>query len=194
MRCRSYQNQHASVWISITMPAVGLRPNIFLLDILLLSGIVVPSLIVPPPYFLTKKYIMIYSKLIFFLFKTTKFHQWDTEHVAPQSYLLFSCGIYLILSKYNLKFSILAFLIMAPPLQLVLPPPPRGNNSRKYGKFLLTTLGDGSTCRQITILAVHVVCSGTRIITKPDSEVLDLFWFLLENLQNVSFQIYISYI
>ena len=52
-----------------------------------------------PPYFWTKKYIMIHSKLIFFSFKTTGFHQWNTEHVVSQSYLLFSCSIYPILSK-----------------------------------------------------------------------------------------------
>ena len=39
------------------------------------------------------------QKLKMFLFITTQFHQWNTEHVVPQSYLLSSCDIYPILSK-----------------------------------------------------------------------------------------------
>ena len=33
--------------------------------------------IIAPPIFSTQKYIFMYSKSIFFLPKTTKFHQWD---------------------------------------------------------------------------------------------------------------------
>ena len=40
------------------------------------------------PYFWTKRYITIHSKLILFSFKTSQCHQWDTD-VVPQSYLLF---------------------------------------------------------------------------------------------------------
>jgi hypothetical protein len=36
--------------------------------------------------------------------------------------------------------------------------------------------------RHLTVLLVHVVGSGARIVTDPDAEVLDLHWAFLVNL------------
>lgn len=37
-------------------------------------------------------------------------------------------------------------------------------------------LCNGTTDRQVTVLAVHVVCARTGIITQPDAKVLDFDW------------------
>ena len=64
-----------------------------------LSRIVVSSLIAPPSLILNQEIYYDILKINSFSFKTTQFNQWDTEHVVSQSYLLFSCSIYPILSK-----------------------------------------------------------------------------------------------
>lgn len=40
----------------------------------------------------------------------------------------------------------------------------------------------GTTDRQVTVLAVHVVCARTGIVTQPDAKVLDFDWRCLVNL------------
>ena len=44
---------------------------------------------------------------------------------------------------------------------------------------------DGSSCGELTVLAVHVVSTRTRIITQPDTEVLDRIRMLLRNLHKI---------
>ncbi len=51
--------------------------------------------------------------------------------------------------------------------------------------MILTALRHGSPGRQVTVLAVHVVGSRTRVVAQPDTEVLDLLWFLLVYLKAV---------
>ena len=33
--------------------------------------------------------------------------------------------------------------------------------------------------RHLSVLLVHVVCTGTRVVTNPDAEILDFSWALL---------------
>lgn len=42
---------------------------------------------------------------------------------------------------------------------------------------------DGICSGQLTVLLVHVVCTGTRVVSDPDTEVLDLEGVLLVELQ-----------
>lgn len=42
------------------------------------------------------------------------------------------------------------------------------------GSHIAVALGDGGSDSQVTVLAVHVVGAGTRIVTQPDAKVLDL--------------------
>lgn len=50
------------------------------------------------------------------------------------------------------------------------------------GSHVAVALGDSGTDGQVTVLAVHVVGTGTGIVTQPDSEVLDLQRRLLGDL------------
>jgi len=50
------------------------------------------------------------------------------------------------------------------------------------GSHITVALSDSCRDSQITVLAVHVVSSRAGVITKPDTEVLDLQWGLLMNL------------
>lgn len=52
--------------------------------------------------------------------------------------------------------------------------------STMAGSHVAVALSDGSSNGQVTVFTVHVVCARTRVITQPDSEVLDLQWSLLE--------------
>lgn len=51
------------------------------------------------------------------------------------------------------------------------------------GHVLVQAL-DGICTRQLTELLVHVVCSGTRVIAQPDTEVFDFQRFLFVNLRS----------
>ncbi len=50
---------------------------------------------------------------------------------------------------------------------------------------LVVKLRNSSRELQVTVLAVHVVCSGTRVVAKPDSVVLDGAGVLLDKLDAV---------
>ena len=50
------------------------------------------------------------------------------------------------------------------------------------GSHVLVEGLDGIRSTELTELLVHVVCSGTRVIPKPDAEVLDLQGLLLVDL------------
>lgn len=41
---------------------------------------------------------------------------------------------------------------------------------------------DGIGSRHLSVLLVHVVCAGARVVDNPDTEVLDLEWSLLVDL------------
>lgn len=43
-------------------------------------------------------------------------------------------------------------------------------------------LCNGTTDRQVTVFAVHVVCARTGVVTQPDAKVLDLNWRCLVHL------------
>ena len=42
---------------------------------------------------------------------------------------------------------------------------------------------DGSNAGHLTVLLVHVVSAGARVVSDPDAEVLDLLWALLVDLR-----------
>lgn len=52
------------------------------------------------------------------------------------------------------------------------------------GSHVLVEGLDGIGTGELTELLVHVVGSGTRVVTDPDTEVLDLQWLLLRDLQD----------
>lgn len=43
---------------------------------------------------------------------------------------------------------------------------------------------DGIRARELTEFLVHIVCAGTRVVTEPDAEVLDLHRLLFVNLRH----------
>ena len=49
--------------------------------------------------------------------------------------------------------------------------------------ILIETL-NGIRARELTVLLVHVMCTGTRVVADPNTEVLDLQRLLLVDLQN----------
>ncbi len=51
------------------------------------------------------------------------------------------------------------------------------------GSHVLVESSDGFRPGELTELLVHVVCAGTRVVTEPDTEVLDFQWLCLMNLQ-----------
>jgi hypothetical protein len=48
--------------------------------------------------------------------------------------------------------------------------------------ILIETL-DGIRARELTVLLVHVMCAGTRVVADPDAEVLDLQRLLFVDLR-----------
>ena len=54
------------------------------------------------------------------------------------------------------------------------------------GSHVLVERLDGVGTGELTELLVHVVRAGTRVVTEPDTEVLDLLGTLLVDLQEVS--------
>ena len=53
------------------------------------------------------------------------------------------------------------------------------------GHILVESL-DGGNARHLTVLLVHVVGAGARVVTDPDTEVLDLLGALLVDLEVIS--------
>ena len=51
------------------------------------------------------------------------------------------------------------------------------------GCHILVEALDGIGTRELAELLVHVVCSRTRVVTKPYTEVLDFQWLLFMNLR-----------
>ena len=47
---------------------------------------------------------------------------------------------------------------------------------------ILVEAFNGIRARELTVLFVHVVCTRARVITDPDTEVLDLQWLLFVDL------------
>jgi hypothetical protein len=54
------------------------------------------------------------------------------------------------------------------------------------GSHILVESVDGGDTGHLTVLLVHVVGTGTRVVTDPDTEVLDLLGALLVDLRCVS--------
>lgn len=50
------------------------------------------------------------------------------------------------------------------------------------GSHITVALSDSSRHSQVAVLTVHVVGSGARVITQPDTEVLNLQWSLFMDL------------
>jgi len=50
------------------------------------------------------------------------------------------------------------------------------------GTHVTVALSDSARCGQVTVLSVHVVSATARVITQPDTKVLDGCWSLLVNL------------
>lgn len=46
------------------------------------------------------------------------------------------------------------------------------------------TLGHSPRYTEVTVFPVHVVCTGTRVITKPDTKVLNFNWRLFGHMFN----------
>lgn len=51
------------------------------------------------------------------------------------------------------------------------------------GGHILVERLDSISPRHFPIFLVHVVCAGTRIVTNPDTEVLNLQWAFLVDLK-----------
>lgn len=51
------------------------------------------------------------------------------------------------------------------------------------GSHILIECLNSISPRHFPIFLVHVVCAGTRIVTNPDTEVLNLQWALLVDLE-----------
>ena len=51
------------------------------------------------------------------------------------------------------------------------------------GSHILVEAVDGIGSGKLTVLLVHVVGSGARVVSDPDTEVLDLLGALLEDLE-----------
>lgn len=54
------------------------------------------------------------------------------------------------------------------------------------GSHITVALSDGTANAKVTVLAVHVVDSGTGLITQPDAKVLDLDGALLCDFLEIS--------
>jgi hypothetical protein len=54
------------------------------------------------------------------------------------------------------------------------------------GGHILVESIDGGNAGHLTVLLVHVVCTGARVVPDPDTEVLDLLGALLVDLDKVS--------
>ena len=52
------------------------------------------------------------------------------------------------------------------------------------GSHVLVEALDGIGTREFTELLVHIVCTGTRVVTEPDAKVLDLHGLLLVDLHH----------
>ena len=50
------------------------------------------------------------------------------------------------------------------------------------GSHVLVESLNGICPAHLTVLLVHVVCTGARVVANPDTEVLDLLWALLVDL------------
>lgn len=58
-------------------------------------------------------------------------------------------------------------------------------SSSVTGSHILVECMDSVCTAHLTVLLVHVVCAGTRVVSDPNTEVLDLLWVLLVNLGSV---------
>ena len=58
----------------------------------------------------------------------------------------------------------------------------RPETSTVAGSHVLVQSLDGLSAGHLTVLLVHVVGAGARVVTDPDTEVLDLLGALLEDL------------
>ena len=58
------------------------------------------------------------------------------------------------------------------------------SSSTMTSSHIPIALGDSSRDGQVTVFTVHVMSSGTRVITKPDTEVLNLQGLLFPDLFN----------
>ena len=85
-----------------------------------LSRIVAPSLIVPPPYFSTKKYVMIFQNLYLSHLKQHNFNNGTQNMQFYNVICLFPVVFTLFNPIYEFKLNVLVFLIMAHPQNLVL--------------------------------------------------------------------------
>ena len=57
--------------------------------------------------------------------------------------------------------------------------------SAMTGSHITIALCNSSRDSHIPVLTVHVVSTRTRVITKPDTKVLDLQWALVMNLKGI---------
>jgi hypothetical protein len=60
------------------------------------------------------------------------------------------------------------------------------------GGHILVKSVDGSNAGHLTVLLVHVVGAGARVVADPDTEVLDLLGALLVDLEYVSLLLFRS--
>jgi hypothetical protein len=60
------------------------------------------------------------------------------------------------------------------------------------GGHVLVKRIDGGDAGHLTVLLVHVVGTGARVVPDPDTEVLDLLGLLLVDLEHVSLALYIT--
>jgi hypothetical protein len=56
-------------------------------------------------------------------------------------------------------------------------------SSTMPGSHILVEAPDGIRTCELAVFLVHVVCTRTRVVANPDTEVLDLQWLLFVNLQ-----------
>lgn len=61
------------------------------------------------------------------------------------------------------------------------------------GSHILVESIDSGNARHLTVLLVHVVGTGARVVTDPDTEVLDLLWALLVDLRYVNIPILFTF-
>jgi len=54
-------------------------------------------------------------------------------------------------------------------------------SSTMPGSHILVEAPDGIRTCELTVFLVHVVCTRTRVVANPDTEVLDLQWLLFVN-------------